>query len=298
MKQDPSLQTRLSDTRGSRAGIGFFRLWYRIFGYAHCKGMVWFVTFFYMLFDSGARKRVNPYIRHRFPPAGMLGRCRHRWCLFAHQGLCLLRQELFAQLGIQYENVYDSPEARRVADSEKSGVLLYSHFGPWQMMMRGRATSRNTVNFLAQDDRNVTIDKMKSFSGEFPAGKVVPVHAGPGSLFALEQALERNELIAVMGDRNFEEAPLQVDFLGEKADFPVAAFYLAARRKCPVVCLFARPDDKGSYVLEFCEAMEVEMKGRSREQLRPYLERYVRHLEELCMKYPYDCFTMTDPWRR
>lgn len=295
MTDDRLHQQRLSDTRGSGAGIAFFKLWYGAFGYTHTKVLVWVVTFFYMLFDSAARKKVDPYIRHRFPKAGVLGRCKHRWFIFAHQGMCLLWQELYDQLGRTYEVVYDSEEAKRISQSKAAVVVLYSHFGPWQLMMRTLVTTRNFINIMAQDDRNANVDKMKIFSERDLAKKAAQVSTAPGNLLALQQALERGEFIALMGDRNFEPSPLAVDYLGETAYFPIAAFHLAARAKCPVLCMFAHYDGR-RYVMECCEPMHPEMKGRNREQLRPYLERYTKHLEKLCMDYPYDCFSMTNHW--
>ena len=288
-------QKRLSDTRGS-AGIDFFKFWYKTFGYKHTKILVWVVTFFYMLLDREANRRVAPYIRHRFPQANFFSRRKHVWFLFAHQGMCLLWQELYDSLGRTYEVVYDSKETEEISSAEKAAVIIYSHFGPWQLMMRCPKRTKNSVNILAQPDLNVKINKMKSFSAGSEAGQVVQVAADPGSLFILQQALERDEFVAIMGDRNFEDTPLAVDFLGSKAYFPVASFYLAARMNCPVICMFAHEDESGKYVLEFCEAMRPMLQGRDRQQLRPYLERYTKHLEKLCMKYPYDCFSMTNFW--
>lgn len=289
-------QHRLSDTRGGNAGIAFFRFWYRFWGFTHTKAMVWFVTFFYALFDGEARKRVRPYILHRFPESNIFGRFKHTWFIFAHQGLCLLRQEMYEELGEEYQVTHDSEVAKDIRFSNSATVILYSHFGPWQVMMRNVTLHENALNILAQPDRNKEVDKMKSFSGGSNQNTVRQIAPELGSLFVLQEALENNEFVTMMGDRNFEETPMPVQFLGETAYFPIAAFYLAAKSKCPLVCIFAHLQD-GKYVLEFCDVMYPEMKGRNREQLRPYLEKYVQHLERLCMDYPYDCFSMFDHWR-
>ena len=286
---------RLSDTRGNKKGVEFFRFWYKVWGYTHTKVMIWFVTFFYMLFDTEARRRVAPYIRHRFPNAGFLARCRHAWCIFAHQGMCLLRQEMYEEIGEEYEETYDSALAEKIRFSDRAAVLLYSHFGPWQVMMRSIGKHKNTVNIVAQPDLNRNVNKMKSFSGKNDTDCIRQVSPESGSLLFLQQALENDEFVTMMGDRNFEKNPLPVKFLGETAYFPIAAFHLAARMKCPLVCIFAHlQDDK--YVLEFCEAMYPEQNGRNREHLRTYLEKYTGKLEKLCMEYPYDFFAMFDHW--
>lgn len=288
-------QKRLSDTRGAKFGIKFFRFWYRTWGYSHTKVMVWFVTFFYALFDLDARKKVAPYIRHRFPNSNIFSRLRHTWFLFAHQGMSLLRQEMYEELGCKYQVIYDSEEAKKIRFSETATVVVYSHFGPWQVMMRNIAHHKNAVNIMAQPDKNAEVDKMKSFFNNNSANTIRQISPTPGSLMLLQQALEKNEFVTMMGDRNFEEFPLEVQYLGAKAYFPVAAFYLAARMNCPLICIFAHLHDD-EYVLEFCDVMYPKMNGRDREQLRPYLEKYTQHLERLCMEYPYDCFSMFNHW--
>lgn len=288
-------QKRLSDTRGAKFGIKFFRFWYRTWGYSHTKVMVWFVTFFYALFDLDARKKVAPYIRHRFPNSNIFSRLRHTWFLFAHQGMSLLRQEMYEELGCKYQVIYDSEEAKKIRFSETATVVVYSHFGPWQVMMRNIAHHENAVNIMAQPDKNTEVDKMKSFFNNNSANTIRQIAPTPGSLMLLQQALEKNEFVTMMGDRNFEEFPLEVQYLGAKAYFPVAAFYLAARMNCPLICIFAHLHND-EYVLEFCDVMYPKMNGRDREQLRPYLEKYTQHLERLCMEYPYDCFSMFNHW--
>lgn len=288
-------QKRLSDTRGAKFGIKFFRFWYRTWGYSHTKVMVWFVTFFYALFDLDARKKVAPYIRHRFPNSNIFSRLRHTWFLFAHQGMSLLRQEMYEELGCKYQVIYDSEEAKKIRFSETATVVVYSHFGPWQVMMRNIAHHENAVNIMAQPDKNTEVDKMKSFFNNNSVNTIRQIAPTPGSLMLLQQALEKNEFVTMMGDRNFEEFPLEVQYLGAKAYFPVAAFYLAARMNCPLICIFAHLHND-EYVLEFCDVMHPKMNGRDREQLRPYLEKYTQHLERLCMEYPYDCFSMFNHW--
>lgn len=288
-------QKRLSDTRGAKFGIKFFRFWYRTWGYSHTKVMVWFVTFFYALFDLDARKKVAPYIRHRFPNSNIFSRLRHTWFLFAHQGMSLLRQEMYEELGCKYQVIYDSEEAKKIRFSETATVVVYSHFGPWQVMMRNIAHHENAVNIMAQPDKNTEVDKMKSFFNNNSVNTIRQIAPTSGSLMLLQQALEKNEFVTMMGDRNFEEFPLEVQYLGAKAYFPVAAFYLAARMNCPLICIFAHLHDD-EYVLEFCDVMYPKMNGRDREQLRPYLEKYTQHLERLCMEYPYDCFSMFNHW--
>lgn len=287
----------LSATRGNHAGLMFFRVWFKLFGFGHTVVMVWIITFFYMLFDREARKRTLPYIRHRFPEAGFFARLYHIWALFAHQGRALLIQQMFEHGEFDGEVWCDSAEAEALRHSETPLVVIYSHFGPWQALMGKMEVGKRKVFMLAQADANPNVHKINAVSGGPDMSQVVMVPAGPGCLTALQLGLAENAAAAVMGDRCLEDNPVQVDFLGAQAAFPVSGFYLAAKMKCPVVCIFARYEKtKKKYVLEFGTVMHPEIRGRNREQLVPFVERYVRRLESLCQEYPHDCFMLSDNW--
>ena len=59
----PTAHSNLSDTRGNRLGIGFFKVCMRLFGLRFCCLFVWFVAFFYALFDRKAFQAAKPYLQ-------------------------------------------------------------------------------------------------------------------------------------------------------------------------------------------------------------------------------------------
>ena len=100
-----------------------------------------------------------------------------------------------------------------------------------------------------------------------------------------------------MGDRCLEGEGVELEFLGEKAKFPSAAFYIASRTNCAVLPLFAvRKHRHTEFSALYGPVLRPELKSRKRRDLVPFLDVYVRKLEELSRKYPYQCFLFEDIW--
>ena len=297
------MKRSLSDTRGSRGGFLFFLLFLRVFGTKHARIMVRIVSFFYALFDRRAREKAAPYLRHRFPQDRGLRRFRHVWLLFARQGEALLALEA-VRLGKMKVVFHDASESVREARQPDGGfVLLNSHFGPWQATLQAASFTGSVFNIFMLNDLNRQVDKL-SILRDDPAMKgkvrIIAPETSWGGLIEAREALERGEIVTMMGDRSMEANPLRVPFLGEEADFPVAGFHLAAKSHKPVVCIFAHESDTDpdTVILDFAGAVFPEMKGRDRAELLPYLKEYVSLLETFSRKYPYNCFMFENIWEK
>ncbi len=293
-KQKPA--AGLSSVRGTGPGAAFFRCFMKVFGLRHACNFVWIVAFFYALFDAQARAKIMPYVRHRFPHAGAFARFRHVLAIFAHQGesLLILRAAAEGSPACRLDSGDDS-----MVEPGKPAVLICSHFGPWQTLIGLAGTSGRTLSVLMQPDSNANVDKLHSAAGAVADGKIHPVSTGSvlGGLMECDAALDRGELVAVMGDRSFETRPVQVDFLGESARFPVAGFYLAARHGCAIHCIFTEPGKHfGEFTTVFRRTFRPVLSGRDRSALAECVKGYVSELEALCMKFPDWCFLFEDVW--
>jgi predicted LPLAT superfamily acyltransferase len=130
--------------------------------------------------------------------------------------------------------------------------------------------------------------------------RIIEPSAFLGGSIEMVAALKRGEIVAIMGDRlgTASERSLKLDFLGAPAPFPVAAWKLAAATGAPIAVLFPLKTGAASYRIELPEVIEVPPQaGRPLKRLEPYLGRYVKALEELCRKHPFQFFNFFDLWR-
>lgn len=290
----------LSDTRGNSLGILFFIGMLKLFGVNHACGMVWAIAFFYAAFDFRARRSAMPYIRHRFPKAGFFKRFYHVWALFTSQGQAILEQYAI-HAGKMRLDRKDFELYRKMETENHAHLVAFSHFGPWQAMLHGVDISLKPVNIMMKPDRNGNVDKLSAISKNVDESKigVISVDEPMGGILEAVSALERGEAVGIMADRCIEEKGISVTFLGEEALFPTAGFFIAARCGCPVICIFPHRKEKHEvFLAEFGPVIRPVIKGRRREMLQEYVQEYAKKLEEMCMKYPYECYIFEDIWKK
>ncbi len=288
----------LSDTRGNALGIRIFLFLLKWIGINRTCELVWPVALFYALFDRRAAVATAPYIRHRFPDAGRLGRFYHRWAIYVSQGQALI-ERVAERRGFIRWNAENQELSDRMMAHPDGFLILTSHFGVWHSLMGFLDDSTHPVNIMMKPDRNIHVDKTGRSIGLPVNGNIISTLSPMGGLPEAFEALERRELVCIMGDRCFEDRGIPVRFLGEDALFPTAAFFLAARTRSPILPLFGfRTHRHRTLTASYGPLLHPEMKGRSRESLRPWIEQYVRRLEELAQRYPHQCFIFEDIWNK
>lgn len=111
-------------------------------------------------------------------------------------------------------------------------------------------------------------------------------------------ALDKGDIISIMGDRSYGFSHLQVEFLGSRARFPFGAFSIAAATGCPIVVLLTTKVSTERYEIEIGEIFEPEYKPgiAKKEQLREWVQLYARVLESYVERFPFQCFLFHDIW--
>jgi len=288
----------LSDSRGNAAGIRFFLILLRITGVNRACEFVWAITLFYALFDRKARRAAEPYLNRMYPEAGAWKRFYHTWALFTSQGQAMLERAAMGMGMLEWE--FAGRElSEQLMDRPGGFILLTSHFGAWNAIMGGLNSARKPVKILVTPDRNLNVDKTAILKHVNIPVEIISTASPMGGLLDVTDAIGRGEIVCIMGDRCLEGEGIEMEFLGQKALFPGAAFHLAARTGCPVLPLFAvRVRKHRFFRAEYGPVIRPEMKGRNRLQLKPYLEIYVRKLEALTRKYPHQNFLFEDIWQK
>ena len=174
---------------------------------------------------------------------------------------------------------------REMSDNQKGGILISGHLGNWENagnLIHERIT--NTINIVMLD---AEVEKIKSFlelKTGGPKYNLIPIKNDLSHLIIIHKALKRNELIALHADRTSEGAKaLELDFLKGKANFPIGPFILAQKFKVPITFVYAVKTTKFHYELYATDPLE----GLDAENIA---RKYVKHLEEMVLKYPTQWF--------
>lgn len=291
----------LSDTRRNKLGSAILRVILSFFGPAAACFLVRFIALTYALTDKQAQERALPYLRRRFPGARGLRMKRHVWRLFTAQGEALIMALALANGQAKVREC--NPAVFETVRNAPGGlVFLCSHFGAWQAAMHCVNAGNREVAFVARPDQNADVDKSRAFSGgETPPVHIIDTAGAFGGLLEAFEVLDAGGAVGLMGDRCLETDSVPVQFFGETARFPAAAFFLAAKAHAPVVPFFlTRGDSYRDLQLEFGAVVRPErpMRGADGIKFQADVQSYAADLERMAMEHPYDCFLFENVWEK
>ena len=288
---ETAIHQSLSDTRGNGLGIGFFKVCMSLFGLRFCNAFVWFVAAFYALFDRKALAAATPYLRSRFPKARVLH--WHFYRLIVSQGQALLLAHwLRTGHRLPTRDVHPENLEALIAAKDNGFIMLMSHVGCWQATVPRMESLDRNVNLLAQENQNGALGQLLQGSRY----RVIN-NGGPfGGLLECVGALERHEVLCVMGDRLPEglPSPLTLTLHGRTVRVPEAPWLLAARCNVPVFPVFTlmrRHPVSIDYLFAPPITIDYQLPRKpSPEDFAPALAQYQALLEDVIEKNPYQIF--------
>lgn len=135
---------------------------------------------------------------------------------------------------------------------------------------------------------------------------LVPVtDIGPETAMLLKEKLERNEWVAIVGDRiavtpqrGGEWRVCWSEFMGQPAPFPQGPFILASILRCPVQLIFALRQQGKLHI--HCEPFADPLtlpRAERQAALQHAIDRYAQRLEHYALQSPLDWFNFFDFWQ-
>jgi predicted LPLAT superfamily acyltransferase len=110
--------------------------------------------------------------------------------------------------------------------------------GNWQTCLVRLKALDVEEHALMEFDQERVSKHFIELRGEKPFN-IIDVHGFLGGMIEATAALQKGDLVLMMADRLHQGRSASVDFLGSRANLPIAAYHLAATAGSPVVVLFA-----------------------------------------------------------
>ena len=283
----PQTHANLSDTRGNRAGIWFFKVCMALFGLHFCRIFVWPVAFFYALFDRKAFAAARPYLQSRFSS-------KLRWhflrMIVSHGQSILAAHWLRTGHALTFHDIHPEVREEMLRQAKDGFIMLMSHVGCWQATIPRMEGLDSPVNLLIQDNKNPLYTQLMG-------GKTVRIISNEsefGGLLEATEALTNHEVLCVMGDRLPDDVPtrLSLTLCGRKIRIPEAPWYLAAHCNVPIFIVFTilHPDS-----IEYIYIPPIHIdynlpRKPNPEFFSPYIQKYQEALAKIASDYPYQIF--------
>ena len=129
---------------------------------------------------------------------------------------------------------------------------------------------------------------------------IIPVKEDLSHLIKINEALNRNELIALHGDRFIKGSKtITGTLLGQNAEFPYGPFFMAAKYKRPVTFVTAAKVTDTHYHFYATKPIEFEPakdKKELEDQVHQLLNKYTSEMDRILAIYPEQWFNYYYFW--
>ena len=181
-------------------------------------------------------------------------------------------------------------------------LLLGSHVGSFEVL-RVAAAERRDADVCVVLDRQHTPTMTQLLDAINPeiGRNIIDASGHPMDvLLAIGDATRKGAVVALLADRaRPQEATANVDFLGARAEFPVAPFRIGSVLDVPIVLCFGIYRGGNRYDLyfePFADRLKLPRRGAEAE-LRCIVQRYAARLEHRVREDPYNWFNWYDVWK-
>jgi len=180
---------------------------------------------------------------------------------------------------------------KRALANGKGVILLTAHLGNWEfgsIFLRFRNYPLNVVG-LAHNTyfTNALVNRLRRDK----AIKVIEVNGSSFSGIEILSCLRNNEIVAMIGDRDFFGSGRPITFFGEKVSFPVGPVILAVKSGAALIPAFILKQSDGKYFGVLEEAIPLFLEGDRDDVIEKNLGKTARIFEKYIRRYP-------DQWYR
>jgi predicted LPLAT superfamily acyltransferase len=179
----------------------------------------------------------------------------------------------------------------------RGGLLISAHLGNWEIagfLLKRLETKINIVMYDAEHQ------KIKEGLEKFTGGRnanIIVVKDDLSHIYAMHDALDRNELVCMHADRFVAGAKtISLAFLGEAARFPAGPFQVASMFKVPVSFTYAIKQGSLHYALSATRP-RIPSREEGRFGYESLARAYVDSLEEKARQYPEQWYNYYHFWK-
>ncbi|MDQ2871163.1 MAG: lysophospholipid acyltransferase family protein [Acidobacteriota bacterium] len=178
----------------------------------------------------------------------------------------------------------------------KGVLLLTAHLGNWEVGGLMLAEVRQPIHVVLVPDIFPGVERARRRLHSRAGVTEISIDRSFGPTLAVLRALEQNAIVAMQGDRDFNNTGIAVPFFGRDAFFPRGPFRVAMATGAAVLPAFILRTADGRYRAIIEEPLEI-VRGPDRDAaLRENVSRYVAILERYIRANPEQWYCFYPFW--
>ncbi|MSN24244.1 MAG: acyltransferase [Geobacter sp.] len=179
-------------------------------------------------------------------------------------------------------------------------ILVSPHFGNWELGGLGLADLGYRLNVLTFREPDEKVNELREkVRGERGIGIIYVDRDDTSPLAIIEaiNALRRNEILCLLGERDGSSNTLMINFFGKSTRFPTGAAYLALASGAPVIPVFV-PLEGDRYATLMDEPIYFSGgHGQHAQAIRSGMEKLAAVFERYIKQYPDQWYNFFDFWK-
>ncbi|WP_298268500.1 lysophospholipid acyltransferase family protein [Geobacter sp.] len=187
----------------------------------------------------------------------------------------------------------------RVLAEGNGAIIISPHLGNWELGGLGLADRGYRINVMTFREPDEKVNALREKARQERGIGFIYVDRDDTSPLAIVEAvnaLRRNEVVALLGDRDGSSHTIALDFFGRPTQIPVGAAYLALASGAPVLPVFV-PLEGSRYATIMEEPVYFRGDhGRHGAAIRDGMERVLRVFEKYIRQYPDQWYNFFDYW--
>ena len=282
-------------SKGNVLGYKIFVFCIKHFGVRFAYFVLYFVAFYYFIFERKLNQYSYYYFRKRLGFSKLKSWISIYRNYFVFGQIILDKITILAGFRNQFTYEFDGIEnLKQLLKDKKGGVLISAHIGNFEISEHffAEIDLNYQINIVTADLEHSTIKEyIESISEKKSSHKFIIIKEDMSHIFDINKVLSNNEVICFTGDRYFQgNKLLKANFLGKEAHFPAGPFMIASRLGVPVIFVYVMKEKNLHYHLYACTA---NTKHRDAQGL---LNAYIQNIEQMVKKYPLQWFNFFDFW--
>ena len=178
----------------------------------------------------------------------------------------------------------------------KGVLLVTAHLGNWEVGGLMLAEVKQPIHVVLVPDLFPGVERIRRRMHARAGVTEIPVDRTFLPTLAVLRALDRNEIVAMQGDRDFDNTGVSMPFFGREAFFPRGPFRVAMSTGAVVLPAFIVGVPGGRYRAIIEEPLPIEEKGDRDAALRENIARYIAVLERYIRTYPEQWYCFYPFW--
>lgn len=187
----------------------------------------------------------------------------------------------------QVDRAIDVPDWHLITDALKEGngvILALAHLGSWEW--GGRWAADRGVNITVVVETIEPPELLEWFRDLRTGLGMTVVPLGPEAGGAVLRALNNNELVCLLCDRDIGRDGIPVEFFGEMTTMPAGPVTLALRTGAPIFPAAVYHSEKGGHLGVVRPALDLTRQGKLREDVSRITQVMAGELEILIRHAP------------